>query len=102
MLTKPDDPAQFMSFASRRSTVHGLNGMVSCTQPLAAAAGQKILLAGGNAAVSLLKSKRSITEIQKLKLDDRMQPLLLVCAGLLLSRFKGPSELINQRRQRLP
>ncbi|KAI9367862.1 nucleophile aminohydrolase [Aspergillus egyptiacus] len=40
----------FAPFASRRSTVHSTNGMVTCTQPLAAAAGQKILNAGGNAA----------------------------------------------------
>ncbi|KAF7719062.1 Gamma-glutamyltransferase / Glutathione hydrolase [Penicillium ucsense] len=42
--------AAFVPFASRRSTVHSTNGMVSCTQPLAAAAGQKILSQGGNAA----------------------------------------------------
>ncbi|KAL2798338.1 nucleophile aminohydrolase [Aspergillus keveii] len=40
----------FAPFASRRSTVHSSKGIVTCTQPLAAAAGQKILNAGGNAA----------------------------------------------------
>lgn len=35
---------------SRRSTVHSTNGIVTCTQPLAAAAGQRILQQGGNAA----------------------------------------------------
>ncbi|KAJ0416117.1 nucleophile aminohydrolase [Aspergillus carlsbadensis] len=40
----------FAPFASRRSTVHSSNGIVTCTQPLAAAAGQKILNEGGNAA----------------------------------------------------
>ncbi|KAL2852456.1 nucleophile aminohydrolase [Aspergillus pseudoustus] len=40
----------FAPFASRRSTVHSTNGIVTCTQPLAAAAGQKVLNAGGNAA----------------------------------------------------
>ncbi|KAL5340506.1 nucleophile aminohydrolase [Aspergillus crustosus] len=40
----------FAPFASRRSTVHSTNGIVTCTQPLAAAAGQKILNLGGNAA----------------------------------------------------
>ncbi|KAL4865843.1 hypothetical protein BDV12DRAFT_199710 [Aspergillus spectabilis] len=40
----------FAPFASRRSTVHSTNGIITCTQPLAAAAGQKILNAGGNAA----------------------------------------------------
>ncbi|CBF81462.1 hypothetical protein AN5658.2 [Aspergillus nidulans FGSC A4] len=40
----------FAPFASRRSTVHSTKGIVTCTQPLAAAAGQKILSQGGNAA----------------------------------------------------
>jgi len=40
------------SFASRRSTVHSTQGIVSCTQPLAARCGIKILDAGGNATVS--------------------------------------------------
>ncbi|GES61011.1 gamma-glutamyltranspeptidase [Aspergillus terreus] len=40
----------FVPFSSRRSTVHSTKGIVSCTQPLAAAAGQKILQEGGNAA----------------------------------------------------
>ncbi|KAI1943336.1 hypothetical protein LOZ12_001694 [Ophidiomyces ophidiicola] len=41
---------QFCPFASRRSVVHSTTGIVACTQPLAAAAGQKILEQGGNAA----------------------------------------------------
>ncbi|KAF9891936.1 hypothetical protein FE257_002899 [Aspergillus nanangensis] len=40
----------FVPFSSRRSTVHSTNGIVTATQPLAAAAGQRILKAGGNAA----------------------------------------------------
>ncbi|PIG81567.1 gamma-glutamyltranspeptidase [Aspergillus arachidicola] len=40
----------FVPFTSRRSTVHSTNGIVTCTQPLAAAAGQRILQQGGNAA----------------------------------------------------
>ena len=39
-----------MAFPSRRSVVHSASGMVACTQPLAAEAGQRILRAGGNAA----------------------------------------------------
>ncbi|CAG8284566.1 unnamed protein product [Penicillium salamii] len=50
MAANPYSNQQFMPFASRRSTVHSTNGMVSCTQPLAAAAGQRILMEGGNAA----------------------------------------------------
>lgn len=41
----------FVWFPSRRSAVHGTNGMVACSQPLAAEAGQRILKLGGNAAV---------------------------------------------------
>ncbi|KAE8155529.1 nucleophile aminohydrolase [Aspergillus tamarii] len=40
----------FVPFTSRRSTVHSTNGIVTCTQPLAAAAGQRVLQQGGNAA----------------------------------------------------
>ena len=41
---------EFVSFPSRRSVVHSTNGIIACTQPLAAQAGQRILRAGGNAA----------------------------------------------------
>ena len=41
---------EFVSFPSRRSVVHSTNGIIACTQPLAAQAGQRILQAGGNAA----------------------------------------------------
>lgn len=37
-------------FTSRRSPVYGMNGMVASSQPLATAAGLKILQSGGNAA----------------------------------------------------
>ncbi|KAL1959166.1 hypothetical protein VTO42DRAFT_2671 [Malbranchea cinnamomea] len=40
----------FAAFPSRRSVVHSTKGIVACTQPLAAAAGQRILREGGNAA----------------------------------------------------
>ena len=40
----------FQRFPSRRSTVHSTQGIVACTQPLAAHAGQRILAQGGNAA----------------------------------------------------
>lgn len=48
----PSDKPEFISFPSRRSVVHSTKGIVSCTQPLAARCGLKILDAGGNAAVS--------------------------------------------------
>ncbi|KAJ5544755.1 hypothetical protein N7535_006859 [Penicillium sp. DV-2018c] len=44
--------ADFAPFASRRSTVHSTKGIVSCSQPLAAAAGHRILKQGGNAAAT--------------------------------------------------
>lgn len=46
----PSSDPEFISFPSRRSVVHSANGIVACTQPLAAEAGQRILRAGGNAA----------------------------------------------------
>ena len=46
----PSSDPEFISFPSRRSVVHSANGMIACTQPLAAQAGQRILRAGGNAA----------------------------------------------------
>lgn len=46
----PSSDKNFMPFASRRSVVHSINGIVACTQPLAAQAGQTILRNGGNAA----------------------------------------------------
>ena len=38
-----------MYFDSRRSTVHATNGMVATSQPLAAVAGLRVLMEGGNA-----------------------------------------------------
>ncbi|EED17692.1 gamma-glutamyltranspeptidase [Talaromyces stipitatus ATCC 10500] len=46
----PASTPRYSDFASRRSVVHSTNGIVACTQPLAAAAGQRILREGGNAA----------------------------------------------------
>ncbi|KAJ9201451.1 hypothetical protein DTO027B5_2328 [Paecilomyces variotii] len=46
----PAENPDFVPFSSRRSVVHSTNGIVACTQPLAAAAGQRILREGGNAA----------------------------------------------------
>ncbi|KAK9447147.1 nucleophile aminohydrolase [Limtongia smithiae] len=43
------DDSKTLKFSSRRSAVHSLDGIVSCTQPMAAAAGMKILRMGGNA-----------------------------------------------------
>lgn len=51
--------ADYVPFASRRSTVHSSNGIVACTQPLAAAAGHRILTQGGNAAVCHAHSEKN-------------------------------------------
>lgn len=47
----PSADPEFASFASRRSVVHSTEGIVACTQPLAAKCGLQILQKGGNAAV---------------------------------------------------
>ncbi len=47
--------ADFVKFPSRRSVVHSTEGIVACTQPLAAKCGLDVLRAGGNAAVSFSK-----------------------------------------------
>lgn len=63
----PATDQDFINFPSRRSVVHGCNGMVACTQPLAAQCAIKILREGGNAAVRGLNPiqlvTRSVTEI---------------------------------------
>ncbi|KAH7419953.1 putative gamma-glutamyltransferase ywrD [Cadophora sp. MPI-SDFR-AT-0126] len=46
----PATEPQFQHFPSRRSVVHSTEGMIACTQPLAARCGLKILDMGGNAA----------------------------------------------------
>ncbi|TQS32115.1 hypothetical protein Golomagni_07579, partial [Golovinomyces magnicellulatus] len=46
----PHPSPAFARFASRRSVVHSTEGIVACTQPLAAKCGLEILRAGGNAA----------------------------------------------------
>ncbi|VUC20980.1 unnamed protein product [Clonostachys rosea] len=46
----PPPSADFFKFASRRSVVHSTEGIVACSQPLAAKCGIEILHAGGNAA----------------------------------------------------
>ncbi|TQV99419.1 hypothetical protein V2A60_004893 [Cordyceps javanica] len=47
---KDHQALEFTTFPSRRSVVHSTQGIVSCTQPLAAKCGIDVLRAGGNAA----------------------------------------------------
>jgi len=63
---------EFIAFPSRRSVVHSTEGMVACTQPLAAKCGLKILAQGGNAAVHPLPSLTPSTNEKSL---FRMQQL---------------------------
>ncbi|KAI1335387.1 gamma-glutamyltranspeptidase-domain-containing protein [Xylariaceae sp. FL0016] len=46
----PPASEAFMKFPSRRSVVHSTEGIVACTQPLAAKCGLRVLQAGGNCA----------------------------------------------------
>jgi gamma-glutamyltranspeptidase/glutathione hydrolase len=48
----PATDPEFQPFPSRRSVIHSTEGIIACTQPLAARCGLKVLDAGGNAAVS--------------------------------------------------
>ncbi|KAL5348654.1 hypothetical protein ACLOAV_006071 [Pseudogymnoascus australis] len=46
----PSSNPAFTQFPSRRSVVHSTDGIVACTQPLAARCGLRVLQQGGNAA----------------------------------------------------
>ena len=73
----PATDPEFLSFPSRRSVVHSTQGMIACTQPLAARCGLKVLDAGGNAAVS---TRQPHFQLQIL-IKYRMQQWLLVGSG---------------------
>ncbi|KAK9476841.1 nucleophile aminohydrolase [Lipomyces japonicus] len=55
------DDSKELKFSSRRSVVHSTQGIVSCTQPLAAQAGLKILRAGGNAVDAAVATAAALT-----------------------------------------
>ena len=53
-----------MEFKSRRSTVRATNGMVSTTQPLAAMAGLRLLMQGGNAVDAAVAAAAALNVVE--------------------------------------
>ena len=69
-----------MEFKSRRSNVRARNGMVSTTQPLAAMAGLRMLMEGGNAvdAAIAISFALAVTEPAMSGLGGQAQFLILI------------------------
>ncbi|KAK9457452.1 nucleophile aminohydrolase [Dipodascopsis uninucleata] len=58
------DDSKELKFSSRRSVVHSTQGIVSCTQPLAAQAGLKMLRMGGNAVDAAVATAAALTVLE--------------------------------------
>jgi hypothetical protein len=65
----PAKDPDFTTFPSRRSVVHGTQGIVSSTQPLASQAGVRILKAGGNAAVGIIPFKKTYSHLTQCRMQ---------------------------------
>lgn len=85
---------QFMKFPSRRSTVYSSKGIVASTQPLANAAGLKILDKGGNCVDAAIAVSAALTITEPgstgiggdcfalyYKLKDKLDPKVGSCWG---------------------
>ena len=53
-----------MFFNSRRSTVHATHGMVATSQPLAAMAGLRVLMDGGNAVDAAVTTAATLNVVE--------------------------------------
>src|SRR5579871_5363545 len=86
----PYENPTLVKFPSRRSVVHSTKGMVACTQPLAAEAGQRILNMGGNAAVC--RDNRTVDSLTQ-KLTEYQGRCS--CGRLVLTATSCPIDLLN-------
>ncbi|CAG9970352.1 unnamed protein product [Clonostachys byssicola] len=86
-----DRYAGYPRFPGRRSVVHSANGMVACTQPLAAEAGQRILKMGGNAADAAIAvaAAMNVTEPASTGLGGDMFCLYFDAATAKVSALNG-------------
>ena len=102
-----------MFFNSRRSTVHATNGMVATSQPLAAMAGVRILMAGGNAVDAAIATAATLNVVEPMSTGVGGDVFALIWKAkrkdvvALNGSGRAPmassiDELKNQGRSRMP